>query len=285
MKPKLTCIVPCKNERMNIRPCIESLQGIADEILIADSGSTDGTLDIVRDIGGCRVIEREYIHSGDFKNWAIPQATHPWILLLDADERATPALCEEVSGLLELGPPQDGYWIYRKNHFMGHHANTCGWANDCCLRLFHRDKGRYVGNNDHAEVKVSTGKVGALKNRLDHYTYWSYDQWFRKFDRYTKVQAQIWYEQGRRPSYWRLLVHAPFRFVRDYIFQLGFLQGKVGLQIATLAAFYSFMKQARLWELHCAKAQPDPEAQQPDQDASGETQKAKKLYFERLKAG
>ena len=87
---KLTVLIPAKNERLNIRPCIESARAIADEILVADSGSTDGTLDIISRIGGCRVIERELIDFSDFKNWAIPQATHPWVLILDADERITP---------------------------------------------------------------------------------------------------------------------------------------------------------------------------------------------------
>jgi len=85
MNEQLTVIIPCKNERMNIRPCIESAKLVADEVLVSDSGSSDGTLDIIRDCGGCRVIKREYINSGNFKNWAIPQAAHPWVLIVDAD--------------------------------------------------------------------------------------------------------------------------------------------------------------------------------------------------------
>src|SRR5215218_10165279 len=101
VKNRLTVIIPCKNERLNIRPCIESFRDIADEIIIADSGSTDGTLDIVRSMGGCRVIEREYIHSGNFKNWAIPHASHDWVLIVDADERIGPQLGQEIHSLLE----------------------------------------------------------------------------------------------------------------------------------------------------------------------------------------
>ncbi len=282
MRQKLTCLVPCKDERKNIRPCIESFQGIADEILIADSGSTDGTLDIVREIGGCRIIEREYIHSGDFKNWAIPQASHEWVLLLDADERVSPEMAKEVMEKLAAGPPKDGYWVYRKNHFMGHYTWTCGWTNDCCLRFFHRDKASYIGPNDHAEVAVSTGNVGSLKHKLEHYTYWSYDQFFKKFDRYTKVQAQVWYQRGRRPSYWRLLMNPPLRFLRDYILQLGILEGQIGLQISMLSGFYSFMKQARLWELHNAMPQPDPEAERLGTTPA--SMEEARLYFDNLDA-
>ena len=100
MPEKLTVLIPCKNERLNIRPCVESVRGIADEVLIADSGSSDGTLDIVRELGDCRIIEREYIDSGNFKNWAIPQAAHPWVLIIDADERVTPELAAEIKRIL-----------------------------------------------------------------------------------------------------------------------------------------------------------------------------------------
>ena len=105
MTAKLTVLIPCKDERRNIRACIESVQAIADEMLIADSGSTDGTLDIVRDIGGCRIIEREYINSANFKNWAIPQAKHEWVLVVDADERVTPELADEIREVLEVRRP------------------------------------------------------------------------------------------------------------------------------------------------------------------------------------
>jgi glycosyltransferase involved in cell wall biosynthesis len=257
---KLTVIIPCKNERLNIRPCIESARLVADEVLVADSGSTDGTLAIVEELGGCRVIEREYVHSGDFKNWAIPQAEHEWVLILDADERITTELAAEIRDHLAQGPLLDGYLVPRRNYFMGHEILRSGWGNDRLMRLFHRDRGRYVGDTDHAEVAISTGRSGRLRSHLVHYTYWSYDQYFRKFDRYTRWQAQVWYEQGRQPSVLRLLLSGPFRFFRSYVIQRGFLDGLPGLQICMLHGFYSFMKQARLWELHRALPQPDPEA-------------------------
>lgn len=257
-RQKLTVLVPCKNERKNIRPCIESFRSIADEILIADSGSEDGTLEIVAEMGGCRVIEREYRTSGDFKNWAIPQATHEWILLVDADERVTPELADEIQNVL-ANPRHDGYWIFRDNHFMGHRVKHCGWNHDKVLRLFRRDLGRYEGPSDHGEVIISTGRVGRLKQPFLHYTVWSYDQLFHKFHRYTSLQAEQWYEQGKKPNLLRLTLNPPFRFFRDFVLQLGFLDGLVGFQISMIAAFYTFTKQARLWQLYYGLAQPDPE--------------------------
>ncbi len=258
--PKLTALIPCKDERLNIRPCIESVRPLADEILVADSGSTDGTLDVVRSLG-CRLIQREYVDSGNFKNWAIPQASHPWILLVDADERVTEPLAREIQRLLSQPPAHDGYWIRRANHFLGHRIRYSGWQSDRVLRLFRRDLGRYDDSGDHAEVVIPTASVGRLKARLEHYTYWSYDQYFRKFHRYTTQQAQRWHRQGRRTGLVELLTSGPLRFLRSYLLQLGFLDGLAGLQVSMLTAFYSFTKRARLWELDHAIAQSDPEAE------------------------
>lgn len=246
----LTVIIPCKNERTNIVHCVESATLVADEVLVADSGSTDGTLEFAKEHEACRVVEREYRTSGDFKNWAIPQAKHEWVMILDADERVTESLAAEIKALLSEEPAEDGYWIYRANHLMGHRVHHTDWARDKVLRLFRRDLGRYEGPSDHGEVVVATRKVGKLTERLDHYTLWSWGDYLKKFDRYTRVQAEQWYEEGKRPSWQRMLFRPPLRFLRDYVWFRGFLDGCVGMQIAWTAAFYSYMKQARLWELH-----------------------------------
>ncbi len=257
---KLTVIIPCKDERRNIRECIESARTIADEVLVADSGSTDGTLEIVAEMGGCRVIEREYIHSGDFKNWAIPQARHEWVFILDADERIPPEMAAEIKAHLAEGPQLDGYWVSRVNHFMGYPVRHSGWGNDWLMRFFHRDRGRYVGDTDHAEVHIDSGREGHLRHKMIHFTHWTYDQYLRKFDRYTKWQAQVWHEQGKKPSLFKLLCNGPLRFLRAYLIQGGFLDGVVGFQVSMMHGYYSYMKQARLWELAHAIKQPDLEA-------------------------
>src|SRR6185295_2804561 len=149
MAAKISVIIPCKNERENIVACVVSARQVADEVLVADSGSTDGTLEIAHNLG-CRIIEREYGTSGDFKNWAIPQAANEWVFILDADERITAELATEIRDEL-VEPGHDGYWVFRLNHFMGHPIRRGPWGNDSCLRLFRRDSGRYVGPNDHAE--------------------------------------------------------------------------------------------------------------------------------------
>ena len=101
-----------------------------------NSGSTDSSIEIARELG-CRIVEREYVTSGDFKNWAIPQAAHEWVMILDCDERITPQMAEEIRREL-VGPQHDGYWIYRRNVFLGHPLKYGPWKNDRCLRLFRR---------------------------------------------------------------------------------------------------------------------------------------------------
>ena len=169
MPAKLTVLIPCKNERRNIRPCIESIRAIADEIIVADSGSTDGTLDIARDAfdacrAECRIIEREYVNSADFKNWAIPQCKHEWVLLVDADERIPEKLAEEIREELSAPPTNvDGYWIGRDNHYLGHRIRRCGWNTDDVIRLFRRDASRYQTRHVHAEVDLPAERLERLE--------------------------------------------------------------------------------------------------------------------------
>jgi glycosyltransferase involved in cell wall biosynthesis len=265
VKQKLTVIIPCKNERKNIRPCIASAKLVADEVIVADSGSTDGTLEIVREIGGCRIVEREYVNSGNFKNWAIPQAAHSWVLIVDADERVTLPLAVEIGSLLADVPRHQGFHIYRANYFLGHRVRHGGWGSDKVLRLFHRDVGRYVGESDHAEISVAPGSTGRLSARLEHFTYWTYDQYFQKLRRYTVQGAEARHAAGRRASFTRMLLSPPLRFLHCYLVRLGFLDGLLGLQISALTGMSSFVKEIRLWELEQARRQPDPEIREVGQ--------------------
>jgi len=247
MHHPLTVIIPCKNEREHIRACVVSAQRVADDVLVADSGSTDGTLEIARELG-CRIVEREYGTSGDFKNWAIPQAAHEWVLILDADERVTPALAAEIRREL-AAPRHDGYWIYRRNHFLGHPIRFGPWKNDRCLRLFRRDLGHYVGPTDHAEVELRRGTVGRLRQRMTHYTCTSYAQYLPKLARYADVQSRVWHAAGRRTHFGQLLLRFPLRFLQGYVWRLGFLAGVAGLQVCVLVAYLSYLKHAYLWQL------------------------------------
>ncbi len=246
--PRLTVLIPCKDERRNIRACIESARPIADEILIADSGSTDGTLDLVREAGGCRVIEREYINSANFKNWAIPQAAHQWVLVVDADERVTPALAAEIKSLLQSEPAVDGYWLRRDFFFLGHRVTHGSWDTATLVRLFRRTC-RYESRRVHADLAIPKNRQGTLQQRLQHFTANDLGHFIDRQHRYATWGALDAYEKGKRVGLWKMLVHAPIRFLQSYVLRGVFLDGTAGLVVCGLQAYYTFLKDIKLWAL------------------------------------
>jgi glycosyltransferase involved in cell wall biosynthesis len=261
VRPTLTALIPCKNEAANIEACIRSVANLADELLIADSGSTDRTLSIVQESGLCRVIQRDFVDAGNFKNWAIPQASCEWVLVVDADERVTPALAAEIRQVLnETADGLDGFAVFRNNHFMGHRMRHTSWGRDKVIRLFRRDVGRYLEHTDHSEVDLPPHRIGQLKTRLTHFTCWDYDAYLNKLHYYAEQQARVWYREGRKPSILRMLLNGPLRFARDYVVHGGFLDGSAGLQVSALTGYYSFMKQARLWHKYHAVGPSEVEA-------------------------
>ena len=262
MSNQITALIPCKNERLNIRPCIESVRGLADEVLVADSGSTDGTLDIVREMGGCRIIERQYVNSADFKNWAIPQATHPWVLLVDADERITTPLAAEIRRTLaSAGGEIDAYSIRRLNHYLGHRIRRCGWERDRVIRLFRRDACRYRQRWVHAEIEIQRRLVSELREPMLHYTTWTTDHYLDKLNRYAHWGALNSRDESRPLSLTSMALVAPLRFLQLYLLRGGFRDGMPGFQVCMFAAFYSFLKKAKQWEMQHAIPQPDLESE------------------------
>jgi len=253
----LTVLIPCKNERLNIRACIESVRGIADEILIADSGSTDGTLDIVRSLGGCRIIEREYVNSANFKNWAIPQATHEWVLVVDADERVSPELAAEIRLVLSSPPKHDAYRLRRDNFFLGHPIRYCDWNTPELTRLFRRDLGSYQERRVHADVEIVGGTIGDLTGKLLHYTAWDLADFVAKQNRYSTWAAEDMHDKGKRHGLVVALLRFPIRFLYLYVLRLGFLDGMAGLVVCSIMAHYAFLKSAKLWALHDTIGHPD----------------------------
>lgn len=259
-RSKITALIPACNEQANIADCMASVDW-ADEIFVVDSFSSDATPELARQ-AGARVIQHEYVNSATQKNWAIPQATHPWVLIVDADERITPELRDEILGILAAdqrgdGSVRDGYRIGRLNHFLGRKVRHCGWQNDTCLRLFRRDKGRYQDRQVHADVLIEGGNVGSLRNKMIHYTFRSFDQYMRKFNQYTTWAAGDRAKRTPRVRWYHLTLRPLGRFIKQYILKRGFLDGSVGLVVCSLAAFSVFMKYAKLFEIQCQDAEKD----------------------------
>lgn len=245
MREKITVLVPCFNEEANIRACLESVTW-ADEIFVVDSGSTDRTLEIAREFTD-RIVVHEYINSATQKNWAIPQAAHPWVLVVDSDERVTGQLRESI--LKALADPQgnDGFRIQRRTIFFGRAINHCGWEREYLTRLFRRDKGRYEDRAVHADVIVD-GKVGALQGILHHDTYRSMDAYLEKYGRYTTWSSMDLEKKGAHASWTNLALRPLARFVKMFILRRGFMEGRHGFVLCSLAAMSVFMKYAKLWE-------------------------------------
>lgn len=259
MSQKITVLVPCKNESRNIAACVKSAQLIADEVLVADSGSTDGTVEIVRQMAGCRLIEREWNGYAKFKNWAIPQARCPWVLQLDADERVTPELAHEIRQQLANCPDDvDAFRVGFTTFFMGHRLRHSNW-NSASVRLIRRDVCRYTDKLVHEEFGVEPGRLRNLRNHLQHYSIYSYDQYFSKYLRYTELAAQQKWARGGRATFASLLFRPFLRFFHLYVLRGGFLDGRVGIQVCILCAFFNtFLKQARLWEKEQSAARTNP---------------------------
>ena len=275
-RSKITVILPTFNEEANIAECIASVAW-ADEIFVVDSFSRDATPQLAAR-AGARVVQHEYVNSATQKNWAIPQAIHPWVLIVDNDERVTPELHDEILGLLEADAAGDtsvcdGYRIGRINHFLGRRVRYCGWQNDTCLRLFRRDRGRYQDREVHADVVID-GRVGHLRHKLLHYTFTSFEQYMAKFNRYTTWAAG---DRGRRTPTVRwhhLLLRPTGRFLKQYFIKRGFLDGRIGLVVCLLASYSVFMKYSKLLESQLDSSSPRPRSN-PDATSNGEQQESK----------
>ncbi|MBN2348946.1 MAG: glycosyltransferase family 2 protein [Bacteroidales bacterium] len=241
---KITAIIPTGNEEENIEKAIQSVQFV-DEIIVVDSFSTDRTVEIAKKYTP-RVIQHEYVNSATQKNWTIPQASHNWILLLDADERVTPELQEEIQELLQNEPEEVAYWIYRKNYFMGRHLKHGGWNRDKVIRLFRKDKCGYEEKHVHAEI-IANGKTGILKNKLIHNTYPGFDRYVAKVNRYSWWSARDYDKKIGKLSCYHFFVKPSFRFFKHYILQGGFRDGIPGLTVAFLAFYALMTRYIKLW--------------------------------------
>ncbi len=239
---KISATLVTLNEESNLARALESLR-CCDEIVVVDSGSHDRTTEIASRLGA-RVVDSEWRGYAAQKNFAAEQASHDWILSLDADEALSEALEAEIWEIKRNGPQADGYTIPRLAQYMGRWILHSGWYPDRKIRLYDRRQGRWVGEYVHESVKVD-GRLAHLKCNLLHYTCDSLSQHLKTMDRYTTLAAQEWVAQRQPTPLWRLLLTPPWAFLKTYFFQRGFQDGFEGLVIAFMAAVYVFVKYAK----------------------------------------
>jgi glycosyltransferase involved in cell wall biosynthesis len=237
---KITAVIVTYNEEDNIRECISGLD-FAGEIIAVDSKSEDRTRSIAQELGA-RVIISE-VNYPEHKNIGIDSAQNEWIFVIDADERVTPALADEIKEKAKEGS-FDGYRLYRRNFFLSKEIKHCGWEKDSVVRLFRKTKGRYPDKRVHGEL-VLEGSEGRLKEKLNHYSYNSVSDYFEKVNRYTRWAAAD--AAGKKVTAAKLFFNPAFRFIKMYFLRLGFLDGAHGFALCVMAAFSVFTKYFRIY--------------------------------------
>lgn len=245
---QISVIITANNEADNIEAVLQSVQW-ADHIMVVDSFSEDNTVELAKKYTP-DVVRRVYQGPANQKNWAIPQARYPWVLILDADERVIPQLKAEIQNLLQQPEiPYDAFWIKRQNYFMGKKIRYSGWQGDAVIRLIRRDVCRYDDKQVHEEIETEGIRVGKLSHHLEHYTFKDTSHFVAKMTRYGVWSGQDYAAKTPRVTYFHLFFKPLFRFFKHYIFRLGFLDGKVGFIISVLMAWTVFLRYMELYRI------------------------------------
>jgi len=274
---RLSVSIVAMNEEDRIGDCLASVD-FADEWIVVDSHSTDRTREIAHS-SGARVFECDWPGWVEQKNWGIDQATHDWVLCLDADERVSPELRASILKALEGDDAAVGFEFARLSRYMDRWIRHGGWYPDRKLRLFRRDSGRFEGVNPHDRVRVR-GPVRQLDGDLLHLPYRSLSDHLRTIDRYTTVAAGEKRARGERASLVDLTLRPLGKFLRMYVLKRGFLDGIPGFVVAVTGSFYVFLKYAKLRAAGPAQARSRADVQsQPDDSRIAGTSMAGLSYF------
>ena len=245
---KISAVIITFNEERNIVRCLESLAGIADEIVVVDSFSTDATVDLCKPSNAI-ILQHEFEGYMQQKKWACAQAVNDFILSLDADEVLSPELRDSI---LEVKNnwQSDGYMFNRLTDYKGKWIRHSGWYPDRKLRLWDRCKGDWSGINLHESVKMAEGsKVDTLSGDLLHYSYYSTQQHLNQINKFTEIAAKEGVAKGKNTSMFLIIIKSIWKFKRDYIFKLGFLDGSAGFVVCYLSAHTTFIKYLKMREL------------------------------------
>jgi len=247
-RPTLSAIVITRNEAHNLHDCLQSMQGLVDEIIVVDSQSTDATVSIAQQHGAKVSQPADWPGFGPQKNRALDLATCDWVFSIDADERVTPELADEIKKVLQANSSGVAYKLPRLSFYCGKFMHHSGWQPDYVLRLFKRDTARFSDDLVHERV-VTQQPVLALKNHLLHYSYLGFSQVLQKVDAYSNASAKQAYARGKRSSVWGALGHGSWAFFRTYVIRRGFLDGAHGLALAISNAETSYYKYLKLWHM------------------------------------
>lgn len=245
---KFSIVIVCKNEEANIERVLQSAAGLTDDILVYDNGSTDNTLSILHQYK-IRVYQGEWLGYGKTKHKAVLLAKYDWVLSIDADE----ALDEDLQRSLQsvsFTDNNDVYEIQFKNYLGDKHLRWGEWGSDKHIRLFNRNTVNWDDAAVHEALRIPAScTVKTLRGAVLHRTMNDTIEYSNKMVRYALLNAEKYFAQGKKSSWFKRFINPQFSFAKHYIFQLGFLDGWEGLLSARMTAFYTFLKYARLHEL------------------------------------
>ncbi|WP_439130503.1 glycosyltransferase family 2 protein [Polaribacter sp.] len=243
---KITAIIPTLNEEIHIEDAIKSVD-FADEIIVIDSYSTDNTVKIAEKLK-VKIIKRKFDDFSSQKNFAIAQAIHPWIYILDADERVTTSVKKEILEAVHNPKGKVGFYVRRSFYFAGKKIKYSGWQRDKVVRLFLKSKCKYQGVV-HETIKAD-GELGFFKGKIDHFGYKNYNHFISKIHQYGELKAKELHSRGKKVTAYHLLIKPTYRLFSHFILKKGFLDGYTGLILSITQGYAVLTRYIKLWLLN-----------------------------------
>ncbi len=244
---EITVVVITYNEEDRLDAALQSVQDVASEIVVIDRHSTDNTLDVAKKFTD-RIFSREWTNYADQKNFGNSQANFPWILSLDADERLSPELRDEIFRLRSEEPKVSAFSMPRQASYLGKWIRHSGWYPDRKIRLFRKDKARWEGEYVHESLVVE-GEVKKLTGVLHHFTYRDMSDQVKRLNLYSSLGAQSLYARQKKCRWYHLVFMPFFAFLRSFVWKAGVLDGSAGFIIAIFQGYGVFLKYAKLREI------------------------------------
>lgn len=270
MSTLLSVVIITFNEERNIARCLDSVKDIADDIVVLDSFSTDKTEEICK-VKGARFIQHAFDGHIEQKNRAITHAKFPFVLSLDADEAPDETLIAEIRKV-KANKTADGYTMNRLTNYCGQWIKHCGWYPDTKLRLFDSTKGHWTGENPHDRYELndsvspvlpleeSEGRakqnpnIQHLSGNILHYSYYTVEEHYRQAEKFSTIAANAMFVKGKKSNTMLAMMKCWAKFVRNYIINAGFLDGKNGYIICKIAAWETWLKYTKLRDLGKSKS-------------------------------
>ncbi len=247
--PTLSVILITRNEEANLADCLASLEGIAEQIVVVDTNSSDRTLEIAQNHGAVIAQPADWPGFGPQKNRALDLATGDWVLSLDADERLTPTLRNEILTAIHHSAHVDCFAIPRLSWYCGRFIRHSGWSPDYVDRLFKRGTARFSNDLVHERL-IPDGRVAKLENPMLHFSFMNYSQVLQKLDRYSTASAEQAFAKGKTSTPLKAVLHGVWAFIRTYFIRAGFLDGAQGFALAISNGQGTYYRYMKLWQLH-----------------------------------